>query len=133
MEFDNTFEDEKCFPYLYISLEESRKIRYLIRNMDTFKNGEVVQMSLQNNGEYVYGNGMFASDDGNKTFESYVYKTPYGYKIFSVIEEVLKHKDYYSVDVFLFEEKDIRVISEVEHGDKVVKKIDYPEESFTRK
>lgn len=47
MEFDNIIEEEKYFPYMDISLDEAREIRYLIRNTEALKNGEVVWMSLK--------------------------------------------------------------------------------------
>ena len=132
MEFNNIIEEENFFPYIGLSLAEAREIRYLIRNMETFKNGKVIQMGLRNNEKCVYANGMYAGDV-NKTFESYIYRKDYGYKIFSVIVDVLSHRDYYSVDEFLFEPEHIKVISEIENMNKVENNIDYFEESCTRK
>lgn len=132
VKFSNIYEEEQSFPYMDISLEEAREIRHLICNMPAFSNGEVVQMGLKNMDKYVYGNGMFGSCKGNKTFESYVYKEEYGYKIFTVIFEILTHKDYYSIDEFIFRNKDIEVISSIENKGSLSKRISYPEE-FSRK
>ena len=46
MKFDNIYEEEKYFPYMDISLDEAREIRYLIKNTEALKNGKVVCMSL---------------------------------------------------------------------------------------
>ena len=68
MKFDNICEEEKYFPYMDISLDEAREIRYLIRNTEALKNGEVVCMSLKREPNYIYANGLFYGYDCNKSF-----------------------------------------------------------------
>ena len=74
MEFDNIIEEEKYFPYMDISLDEAREIRYLIRNTEALKNGEVVWMSLKREPNYIYANGLFYGYDCNKSFEGFIYE-----------------------------------------------------------
>ena len=133
MEFDNIIEEEKYFPYMDISLDEAREIRYLIRNTEALKNGEVVCMSLKNEPNYIYANGLFYSAGCNKSFDGFIYKRAHGYKIFTIVTEVLSHKDYYGIDEFIYQIKNIKVNSFVEKMDPVSKKISYPEEDFIRK
>ena len=53
MKFDNIYEEEKYFPYMDISLDEAREIRYLIKNTEALKNGKVVCMSLKKEPNYI--------------------------------------------------------------------------------
>ena len=133
MEFDNIIEEEKYFPYMDISLDEAREIRYLMSNVEVLKNGKILMMSLKNTPEYIYANGLFYSADCNKSFEGFIYKRAHGYKIFTIVTEVLSHKDYYGIDEFIYQIKNIKVNSFVEKMDPVSKKISYPEEDFIRK
>lgn len=133
MKFGNIYEEEKYFPYMDISLDEAREIRYLIRNTEALKNGEVVCMSLKSEPNYIYANGLFYSAGCNKSFDGFIYKRAHGYKIFTIVTEVLSHKDYYGIDEFIYQIKNIKVNSFVEKMDPVSKKISYPEEDFIRK
>lgn len=133
MKFGNIYEEEKYFPYMDISLDEAREIRYLIRNTEALKNGEVVCMSLKREPNYIYANGLFYSAGCNKSFDGFIYKRAHGYKIFTIVTEVLSHKDYYGIDEFIYQIKNIKVNSFVEKMDPVSKKISYPEEDFIRK
>ena len=133
MKFDNIYEEEKYFPYMDISLDEAREIRYLIRNTEALKNGEVVCMSLKREPNYIYANGLFYSAGCNKSFEGFIYKRAHGYKIFTIITEVLSHKDYYGIDEFIYQIKNIKVNSHVEGMKPISRKISYPEEDFIRK
>ena len=133
MKFDNIYEEEKYFPYMDISLDEAREIRYLIKNTEALKNGKVVCMSLKKEPNYIYANGVFYGSDCNKSFESFIYKRAHGYKVYTIVTEVLSHKDYYGIDEFIYQIKNIKVNSFVEKMDPVSKKISYPEEEFIRK
>ena len=133
MKFNNNYEEEILFPYTGISLEESREIRYLINNMPVFSDGEVVEMRLRNMDKYIYANGSFWSSKCNKSFQSYIYKEKNGYKIDTIIEEILSHKKYNSFDEFIYENNDIEEISTIENGASSSKRISYFEEEFTRK
>ena len=133
MKFNNIYEEEKYFPYIGISLDEAREIRYLIKNSEALKDGEVVCMSLENTSKYVYANGLFAGDDCNKSFESFIYRRAHGYKIYTIVTEILSHKDYYDIEEFIYQIKNIKVNSIVERMEPVSKKISYPEEDFIRK
>lgn len=133
MKFDNICEEEKYFPYMDISLDEAREIRYLMCNVEVLKNGKILMMSLKNTPEYVYANGLLADAESNKTFEGFIYKRAHGYKIFTIVTEVLSHKDYYGIDEFIYQIKNIKVNSFVEKMEPVSKKISYPEEDFIRK
>lgn len=133
MKFDNICEEEKYFPYMDISLDEAREIRYLMSNVEVLKNGKILMMSLKNTPEYIYANGLLADAESNKTFEGFIYKRAHGYKIFTIVTEVLSHKDYYGIDEFIYQIKNIKVNSFVEKMEPVSKKISYPEEDFIRK
>ena len=133
MKFDNIYEEEKYFPYMDISLDEAREIRYLIKNTEALKNGKVVCMSLKKEPNYIYANGVFYGSDCNKLFESFIYKRAHGYKVYTIVTEILSHKDYYGIDEFIYQIKNIKVNSFVEKMDPVSKKISYPEEDFIRK
>jgi hypothetical protein len=133
MKFDNIYEEEKYFPYMDISLDEAREIRYLIKNTEALKNGKVVCMSLKKEPNYIYANGVFYGSDCNKLFESFIYKRAHGYKVYTIVTEILSHKDYYGIDEFIYQIKNIKVNSFVEKMDPVSKKISYPEEEFIRK
>ncbi len=133
MKFDNICEEEKYFPYMDISLDEAREFRYLMCNVEVLKNGKILMMSLKNTPEYVYVNGLLADAESNKTFEGFIYKRAHGYTIFTIVTEVLSHKDYYGIDEFIYQIKNIKVNSFVEKMDPVSKKISYPEEDFIRK
>lgn len=133
MKFDNIYEEEKYFPYMNISPDEAREIRYLIKNTEALKNGEVVCMSLKKEPNYIYANGVFYGSDCNKSFESFIYKRAHGYKVYTIVTEILSHKDYYGIDEFIYQIKNIKVNSFVEKMGPVSKKISYPEEEFIRK
>lgn len=133
MKFDNIYEEEKYFPYMDISLDEAREIRYLIKNTEALKNGKVVCMSLKKEPNYIYANEVFYGSDCNKLFESFIYKRAHGYKVYTIVTEILSHKDYYGIDEFIYQIKNIKVNSFVEKMDPVSKKISYPEEEFIRK
>ncbi len=133
MKFDNICEEEKYFPYMDISLEESREFRYLMSNVEVLKNGKILMMSLRNMPEYVYANGLLADAESNKTFEGFIYKKAHGYKIYTLVTDALSQRDCYSIDEFLYQIKNIRVNSRVERMEPVSKKINYPDESFARK
>ena len=60
-------------------------------------------------------------------------KRAHGYKIYTIVTEVLSHKDYYGIDEFIYQIKNIKVNSIVERMEPVSKKISYPEVGFTRK
>ena len=82
---------------------------------------------------YIYANGVFYGSDCNKLFESFIYKRAHGYKVYTIVTEILSHKDYYGIDEFIYQIKNIKVNSFVEKMDPVSKKISYPEEEFIRK
>ena len=71
--------------------------------------------------------------DCNKSFEGFIYERAHGYKIYTIVTEVLSHKDYYGIDEFIYQIKNIKVNSIVERMEPVSKKISYPEVGFTRK
>ena len=70
--FNNIWEEENAFPYPYteMSLEESRLIRYLVRNFYAFRNGELITMTLKNTNGIVLANGSVYEKNKNKTFNS---------------------------------------------------------------
>lgn len=68
--FNNIYEEERLFPYLNISLEEARRLRYLISNFYAFKDGDLIQMSLRNIDGVVTANGLVYEQDKNKAFDS---------------------------------------------------------------
>lgn len=126
--FANIYDEEKVFPYLNISLEEARRLRYLVRNFYAFRNGELVQMSIENIDGIIKANGMVYEKGNNKTFDSEVEYGEDKVTFYSEIEEVYG-KRFYSIDEFCFLEKDIKVSSKLEGKDEVVRKIPYDEEN----
>lgn len=130
--FNNIYEEERLFPYLNISLEEARRLRYLISNFYAFKDGDLIQMSLRNVDGVVTANGLVYEQDKNKAFDSKIEYVDEGIDIYSEIDEIF-HKRFYSIDKFRFKEKDIEVTSCIENKEDIVRHIPYPEESLQLK
>ena len=124
--FDNIYEEENLFPSINVSLDDARLIRYLVRNFYVFRNGELVQMTLRNTNGVINANGLVYEKNKNKTFNSEIEYTDNGMIFYTEIEEVPRKK-YYSIDEFIFREKDIEVRSKVE-GQNIVNGIDYESE-----
>lgn len=126
--FNSIWEEENAFPYPYteMSLEESRLIRYLVRNFYAFRNGELITMTLKNTNGIVLANGSVYEKNKNKTFNSEIEYIDNGMVFYSEIEEV-PSKRYYSIDEFLFMEKDIEVRSKI-NGRNIIRKIPYESE-----
>lgn len=127
--FNNIYEEERLFPYLNMSLEEARKLRYLVSNFYAFKDGELIQMSLKNIDGVISANGLVYELGKNKAFDSKVMYVDDGIDIYSEIDEIF-HRKFYSIDKFRFREKDIEVTSCIEDEADVVRSISYPEESL---
>ena len=130
--FNNIYEEERLFPYLNISLEEARRLRYLISNFYAFKDGDLIQMSLRNIDGVVTANGLVYEQDKNKAFDSRIEYVDEGVDIYSEIDEIF-HKRFYSIDKFRFKEKDIEVTSCIENKEDIVRHIPYPDESLQLK
>ncbi len=130
--FNNIYEEERLFPYLNISLEEARRLRYLISNFYAFKDGDLIQMSLRNIEGVVTANGLVYEQDKNKAFDSRIEYVDEGIDIYSEIDEIF-HKRFYSIDKFRFKEKDIEVTSCIENKEDIVRHIPYPDESLQLK
>ncbi len=130
--FNNIYEEERLFPYLNISLEEARRLRYLISNFYAFKDGDLIQMSLRNIDGVVTANGLVYEQDKNKAFDSRIEYVDEGIDIYSEIDEIF-HKRFYSIDKFRFKEKDIEVTSCIENKEDIVRHIPYPDESLQLK
>lgn len=126
--FNSIWEEENAFPYPYteMSLEESRLIRYLVRNFYAFRNGELITMTLKNTNGIVLANGSVYEKNKNKTFNSEIEYIDNGMVFYSEIEEV-PSKRYYSIDGFIFMEKDIEVRSKI-NGRNIIRKIPYESE-----
>lgn len=82
--FNNIYEEERLFPYLNISLEEARRLRYLISNFYAFKDGDLIQMSLRNIDGVVTANGLVYEQDKNKAFDSKIEYVDEGIDIYIV-------------------------------------------------
>ena len=130
--FNNIYEEERLFPYLNMSLDEARRLRYLISNFYAFKDGDLIQMSLSNRNGVVTANGLVYEQGKNKAFDSRIKYVENGIDIFSEIDEIF-HRRFYSIDQFRFREKDIEIISSIEKEEPVVRRIPYPEESLELK
>lgn len=130
--FNNIYEEERLFPYLNISLEEARRLRYLISNFYAFKDGDLIQMSLRNIDGVVTANGLVYEQDKNKAFDSRIEYVDEGIDIYSEIDEIF-HKRFYSIDKFRFKEKNIEVTSCIENKEDIVRHIPYPDESLQLK
>lgn len=130
--FDNIYEEERNFPYFNMTLKEARDLRYLVRNFYAFKDGELVQMSLKNIEGVITANGMVFEEGKSKTFDSEIKYKNNGVIFYSEIEEIYGNK-YYSIDEFNFQEKDIKVSSNIERNGKIVRRIPYREEGLELK
>ena len=130
--FDNIYEEERNFPYFNMTLKEARDLRYLVRNFYAFKDGELVQMSLKNVEGVITANGMVFEEGKSKTFDSEIKYKNNGVIFYSEIEEIYGNK-YYSIDEFNFQEKDIKVSSNIERNGKIVRRIPYREEGLELK
>ena len=130
--FANVFEEERNFPYLNMSLEDARKLRYLVRNFYAFKDGELVQMGLKNIDGVITANGMIFEEGKSKTFDSEIEYNDDGVIFYSEIEEIYGSR-YYSIDDFRFKEKDIEVSSKIEEKEEVIRRIPYMEEGLELK
>ena len=130
--FDNICEEERNFPYFNMTLKEARDLRYLVRNFYAFKDGELVQMSLKNIEGVITANGMVLEEGKSKTFDSEIKYKNNGVIFYSEIEEIYGNK-YYSIDEFNFQEKDIKVSSNIERNGKIVRRIPYREEGLELK
>lgn len=130
--FDNIYEEERNFPYFNMTLKEARDLRYLVRNFYAFKDGELVQMSLKNIEGVITANGMVFEEGKSKTFDSEIKYKNNGVIFYSEIEEIYGDK-YYSIDEFKFQEKDIKVSSNIERNGKIVRRIPYREEGLELK
>ena len=124
--FDNIYEEENLFPSINVSLDDARLIRYLVRNFYVFRNGELVQMTLRNTNGVINANGLVYEKNKNKTFNSEIEYTDNGMIFYTEIEEVPRKK-YYSIDEFIFREKDIEVRSKI-NGRNIIRKIPYESE-----
>lgn len=132
MEFSSIYEEENKFPCENISYEEGRIIRYLLSNTEIFKNGEIVTMSISKPEEYIQGNGLFWDKDScNQAFDAFIYKKNDGYEIVVDSEEIISKKRRESLEKFLFDKDNIKVISQIK-GDEVIKTIPYWEENLKR-
>ena len=130
--FDNIYEEERNFPYFNMTLKEARDLRYLVRNFYAFKDGELVQMSLKNIEGVITANGMVFEEGKSKTFYSEIKYKNNGVIFYSEIEEIYGN-EYYSIDEFNFQEKDIKVSSNIERNGKIVRRIPYREEGLELK
>ena len=130
--FDNIYEEERNFPYFNMTLKEARDLRYLVRNFYAFKDGELVQMSLKNIEGVITANGMVFEEGKSKTFDSEIKYKNNGVIFYNEIEEIYGNK-YYSIDEFNFQEKDIKVSSNIERNGKIVRRIPYREEGLELK
>ena len=130
--FDNIYEEERNFPYFNMTLKEARDLRYLVRNFYAFKDGELVQMSLKNIKGVITANGMVFEEGKSKTFDSEIKYKNNGVIFYSEIEEIYGN-EYYSIDEFNFQEKDIKVSSNIERNGKIVRRIPYREEGLELK
>ena len=130
--FDNIYEEERNFPYFNMTLKEARDLRYLVRNFYAFKDGELVQMSLKNIEGVITANGMVFEEGKSKTFDSEIKYKNNGVIFYSEIEEIYGN-EYYSIDEFNFQEKDIKVSSNIERNGKIVRRIPYREEGLELK
>lgn len=121
MKFANIYEEEYYFPYQEMSLEEAREYRYLISNSIEFINGKIIQMHLFKKDNFVYANGMFACSGNNKTFESRIVSTEFGFRIWSEVCSI-KHRDSYSCnEEYVCGKDNIKIVSQVK--DKVYERI----------
>lgn len=132
-EYENKLLEEQDFPYLNISYEDAKKLRYLFYNIPALKEYEILRMSLKNTSENITANGMLYSPNGNATFSSEIIYDEENsmISIFTLIE-LCNRKDYYSIDVFRLREKNIEAISSIEKHDKIKFVIPYYDETLNR-
>lgn len=127
-------EEEQNFPYIGMTLEEARVLRYLISNIKPLKDGTIVKMHLKKiNDEFVVANGIVGelmdNTEYNKSFNSEIEVLPDAITIYSIIVEEYKKgyekREFYSIDTFVMGKDDIKVISRVENNEETVARIPY--------
>lgn len=111
MKFNNVYEEEYYFPCEGLTLDEGREFRYLMNNTFDFLDGDIVQMRLIKNEEIIIANGMYGSNNGNKTFISKIIKTKDGYNIESKIYDLSNKCEQVSNTIFIYESDNVKVIS----------------------
>ena len=130
--YDNIYEEERDFPYLNLSLEKSRLLRYLVSNFYALKDDKLIRMYLERQENKLFGNGLIYGVDNNKSFYTEIEYVDGGVNFYTEIEEIYG-KRFYSIDMFRFKENDIEVISNIEGKDTVRRKIPYNEGILGRK
>ena len=129
-------EEEQNFPYEGISLEEARIFRYLMSNVKPLRNGTIIRMYLTRLNEYsVNANGLVYELDSetnkelNKSFDSEINVYDDEINICSEITREYKpgykQRDLYSIDRFIMEKDNIKVISRTEKQEESVTEIPY--------
>lgn len=117
-------QEESKFPYINMSLEEARKLRYLAQNIYAFKDGQLVQMQLIKVNDVIKANGSIYNKDNNLCFDSTIKMTDSSVIFYSEIQKI-GGGDFYSVDTFNFLVDFIEVISEIDNQEPMIRKIPY--------
>lgn len=125
MEFRDVYEQEKLFPFIGISIEKARELKYFFNNLETLNDGEIVQLSLNKDYDRINANGMFAGNKENICFNSIIKPIKNGYKFYNVFTFIPSEKEVYSIDVFVYQEEYIKQISCIEGSEWTVKVIPY--------
>ena len=130
--FTSLAEEEKYFPYINMSLEEARFLRYLASNCWSFKDGKLLEMYLKNENIFIKANGIISKSDNNITFDSTI-KYVNDCIVFIFFFTVIYGKEYYEVDRFKLLDNKIAVISEIEKVGSYKRIIPYMEDSMILK
>lgn len=122
-------EEEMNFPYMGISLEDAREIRYLLGNVSELNSGKIIQMSSsfvsnpKGDKEYIYVNGMSSN---NKTFSGNIYLTKKGYNSYlRIVNEDTQESKVVETE-FLYLAKVIQVTTKILDNIVEIKDIEYP-------
>lgn len=123
--------EEQNFPYINMSLDEARSIRYLIRNLPELDGKALVSLSLVKKENKVHLNGLIKGVKENESIDGTIFMDKYWWEIYSMFENVLTHKDYYSIDKIIFAKDCIKIESNAEDREILDKDIPYLENSYS--
>ena len=116
--------EEENFVYINMSLAEARELRYYLENLDIFNGKQIVYLKLMKNEKVVKAQGMvYTYEVDNMLFQSVIVKKSKSLEILTMVEKILEHKDFYSVDKVHLNEKNIKIYSHVENEQDTVKMV----------
>lgn len=114
--------EEENFVYINMSLAEARELRYYLENLDIFNGKQIVYLKLMKNDNVVKAQGMvYTHEVDNMLFQSVIVKKSKSLEILTIVEKILEHKDFYSVDNVHLNEKSVKIYGHVENAPDTIK------------